>query len=138
MRWHAVFIASCGLLANAGSQSWKLSDYPNLGQISARNREANAVVDTSCGDHVGGADRLCDPDKLLTREEAEAVQTALVDAQEKVLHACGEHQAGYQLAVALAKKIKVGNDAAASTEAMARGIHDKWGAFWQRPTPMPT
>lgn len=131
---HVLAILTSVIVASAGARPWNLNEYPHLGQISARNREANSVVDTGCGDHIGGADRLCDPDKLLSREEAEAVQSAAVDAQEKVLHDCGGQQQGYQLAVALAKQIQVGRDVAASTETMARGIHDKWGALWRRVT----
>lgn len=122
-----VAVYSCVLYALAGNNAWKTDNYPHLGEITARNRAANSVVDVGCGAHIGGADRLCDPDILLTREEAESIQTALVDIQENVMHACVGTSAGYQVAVALAKSIHVRRDAATAAESMARGLHDKWG-----------
>jgi hypothetical protein len=110
--FRGVFVSSLLLISGAGSP-WSLKTYPNpVNKIS------------ECGPQ--GLDRVCDPEFVVASDEQRLeIQKAIYGIEHEVPHGCASEQVeGYQFAVALARSIEGGKDAAG---AMARGLHDAWG-----------
>jgi len=129
------FAPTCTL---AKTSSWTLGSYPDL-PAAAKASSVDSATSSACGSHVGSGGRLCDPDTLLTAEEAAATQRVLVDIEEEILHNCeadggrgstsgGHAQRGYQVAFAIARRMRLGADSKeAAAQRFAKGLHDRWG-----------
>lgn len=97
-----------------------MKDYPN-------------PAAAACGGmRIGLGGRLCDPDGILSEEEAKMLQNALLDVEEELTpHACGAAMTGFQVAFALTRRIegmaKKKKDPHGRSEAFAKHIHDTWG-----------
>lgn len=115
----AAFVAAASGKRSSGSSSvaYSLETYPNPTGEGSR-----------CGPH----DRVCDPQRVLSAAAAERIQDAIfaLERDNELAHACGSVAgAGYQVAVALVKKMDIPwtSSKESYAETFARGLHDRWG-----------
>jgi hypothetical protein len=113
LTWILIFSPLLVGVVDAASP-WTLEDYPNPTASAASNK---------CGPQM--LDRVCDPDIVIAKDEERLeVQHVIHGIEHELPHACGgEKVEGYQVAVALARSIDGGKEAAGP---MARGLHDAW------------
>ncbi|PNH09193.1 hypothetical protein TSOC_004234 [Tetrabaena socialis] len=116
----ALSLVSAAVASAAVSETaWTPETYPN------------PMVDvTKCG--RGVASWICDPDKILSSEAANVVEGLIKKIQAGsppyVLAPCGNiGMRGFQVAVALARRMQESSDPAGYAERFARALHDSWG-----------
>lgn len=100
----------------SGSMEWTADILPNP-----------QLQPEACGFPKDQPSRLCDPDRVLSqkgRDEANNVIVAI--AEEVPTDSCTDKQ-GYQVAVAIVRRLQPQSSIALAAKRFATGVHDSWG-----------
>lgn len=111
MAFFVALVVPLAFSSAAAKSPWTVTSYPNPAK-------------GTCGGDAS-TDRVCDPDGIVTSLARLEIQRAIYSLERGTPHNCGDsREVGFQVAVALARSIEGGKDAAGS---FARGLHNAWG-----------
>mmetsp|Transcript_2205 Transcript_2205/g.6557 ORF Transcript_2205/g.6557 Transcript_2205/m.6557 type:complete len:438 (-) Transcript_2205:179-1492(-) len=118
------FLVLVALTATVAAKTWSPEVYPNPNTNAAQ-----------CHRSGRGMSAVCDPDDVVSDEERDTLEGIINRIYEgekpfKKTH-CGNHIVGYEVAVALVKKMDVEilghTNTAERAKAFAKALHDSWG-----------
>merc|ERR1712217_665150 len=102
----------------------ELVSHNDLSSVTTLESYPNPLVNPSaCRRHDLEESYVCDPDRVLSRSEADKIEEYLMQLRRKSLHTCGSRELPYMLAVAVIRQLPVGVDA----NTFAAELLDRWG-----------
>ena len=113
-----VFAFLSPFYATNAFHEWKKNEFPN----PTRDVE-------SCG-RGGVVSWICDPDRILSHDQANRVEELLHSVRQSTVSGCGSDSSpGFQIGIAILKRMRhiSGESLEETAENFARHLHDSWG-----------